>query len=391
MTNTRSTARILDQFYTSPTVARDCIDFAKAQLSQLNFDTLLEPSAGAGAFSDQLGPACLALDIDPRKPGIVQADFLKWAPPAEPGRTLVIGNPPFGRAARTAVRFFNKAAGFADVIAFIVPLSFRKDSVQRQLDRRFHLLAERELPMQSFIFEGARYSVPCCFQIWERRPEPRLPRPKATTHADFTFCKREEADFALQRVGANAGRIKFVDKAGSANSHYFLRATGDATLLRLRFEKIDFDTVRNHCAGCPSISKAEVVDLYCQILADEEALPHDPLLLQARSRRPVETKTAAAAVPLCPGNLRGHPDLARHVGPLDIARTSDALWPLPIDTENVLKPAAASGNRTGKNARSIARKADHDWQIRNGPGGLDAVGSNGHRQSGSARADKRAA
>ncbi len=325
MTTNRPPARTLDQFYTSPTVACDCIAFAMAQFMHLNFDTLLEPSAGAGAFSDQLGQACLALDIDPRKPGIVQTDFLIWTPPVNLGRTLVIGNPPFGRVARTAIKFFNKAAEFADAIAFIVPLSFRKESIQRQLDLRFHLLSELELPDQSFVFEGAPYSVPCSFQIWERRGEARWLIPKTTTHADFTFCTRDQADFALQRVGANAGRIKPVAEAGSANSHYFLRAKGDATLLRWRFEKIDFDTVRRNSAGCPSISKTEVVDLYSQILANEEGAVADPASSPAGGRHPLEKKAAATAVPTPRWNPTRQPELARQVGLLYNSQASDPL------------------------------------------------------------------
>lgn len=266
MTTSPTDARSLDQFYTIPTIARQCIAFSEDQLAHHKFDTVLEPSAGTGAFSSQLGEACLALDIAPRGPRITQADFLHWAPPHDLGSTVTIGNPPFGRVARKAIMFFNKAATFADAIAFIVPRSFRKDSIQRQLDRRFHFVNELVLPEEAFVFEGASYSVPSCFQVWERRAELRPVSRKATTHAAFTFCTPEEADFALQRVGANAGRIKSVSEAGSKNSHYFLRANSNPCLLRAQFELIDFDTVRRNTAGCPSISKSEIVHLFSKIL-----------------------------------------------------------------------------------------------------------------------------
>lgn len=259
-------ARNLDQYYTIPAIARDCIAFSEDQLAHHKFDTVLEPSAGTGAFSNQLGEACLALDIAPRGPRITQADFLHWAPPDDLGSTVTIGNPPFGRVARKAIGFFNKAATFADAIAFIVPRSFRKDSIQRQLDRRFHFVNELDLPEEAFVFQGVPYAVPSCFQVWERRAELRPVSPKPTTHSAFTFCAPEEADFALQRVGANAGRIKSISEAGSKNSHYFLRANSDACLLRAQFELIDFDTVRRNTAGCPSISKSEIVHLFSEVL-----------------------------------------------------------------------------------------------------------------------------
>lgn len=263
----QSNARELDQFYTAPDIAKTCIDFARKRLSHLNFQSFVEPSAGAGAFSNEIGQSCIAIDLDPKCAGAIQADFLKWQPASTEGAQLVIGNPPFGKNASLAVRFFNHAAGFADAIAFIVPLSFRKASVQKRLDRNFHLVETLQLPEEAFIFEGKSYAVPCEFQVWERREEARVVEKPVRKHADFEFCSREEADFAVQRIGANAGRIKDAVDAGSNSSHFFIRSTAAAENLRAHFEQIDFDEVRFHTAGVPSISKAEIVALYAKQVA----------------------------------------------------------------------------------------------------------------------------
>ncbi len=259
-----SAARELDQFYTPSETARFCIEAARTALRGYAIDRVIEPSAGTGAFSDQL-PGCIAVDIDPKAKGIVKADFLKWSPEENQSTNLVIGNPPFGKNASTAIQFFNHSAGFADVIAFIVPLSFRKASIQRRLDRRYHLLKTFPLENSLFLFEGKPRHVPCEFQIWERRNYLREFPSRVTTHADFTFCDRADADFAVQRIGANAGRIKDIQVAGSANSHFFIKAKGNAAQLRARFETINFDVVRNNTAGNPSVAKSELVVLYTQL------------------------------------------------------------------------------------------------------------------------------
>lgn len=268
-----SAAREFDQFYTEPGVAKTCISFAKDVLAHLEFERFVEPSAGTGAFSSQLGSACIALDIDPKQEGIIQADFLEWQPSESKRPQLVIGNPPFGKNASLAVRFFNHAAGFAGAIAFIVPRSFRKASIQNRLDQNFHLVASLPLPENSFLFGGKPYPVPCDFQVWERRNELRPVEKLQCRHSDFEFCQREEADFAVQRIGANAGRIKDVADAGSKSSHYFIRATGapdDLHDLRNCFEQLDFDAVRLNTAGNPSIAKSELVALYARELAQED-------------------------------------------------------------------------------------------------------------------------
>jgi len=256
-------ARTLDQFYTKPHIAKACIAFAQEQLDFTRFNTVIEPSAGAGAFSDQLGPNCVAMDVDPKADCITKANFFGWSS-KNFQRSLVIGNPPFGKNASLAVKFFNHAAQFADAVAFIMPRSFEKASVQARLNAEFHLKAQMEIASNAFCFLGDTRDVPTVFQIWEKQPDLRPRIKPSIIHADFMFCRREEADFAIQRVGANAGRIKSASKAGSASSHHFLKASGCSMQLRQRFEALDFESVRTRTAGNPSIAKSEVVLLYSQ-------------------------------------------------------------------------------------------------------------------------------
>lgn len=259
-----NTARTLDKFYTKSAVARQCIAFFETcsgiELSKSRAD-ILEPSAGAGAFLDHLPDATLAYDLAPEDPRVERQDFLGLTREAP---AIVIGNPPFGKASRLAVKFFNHAAGFASHIAFIVPRTFEKSSVQNRLDRSFSLIGQMPLKRDSFTFAGESYAVPCAFQVWartlEQRPVITLPR----VHPDFSFVRREAADFAFQRVGVRAGTVKVRFEAASAASHHFIRSNVPLESLLSRFAEIDFSDVKARTAGNPSISKTELVALYTE-------------------------------------------------------------------------------------------------------------------------------
>lgn len=155
-----------------------------------------------------------------------------------------------------AVRFFNHAARQSSVIAFILPRTFRKASIENRLDRNFHLLHEETVPDDAFLFRSKPYNVPAIFQIWERRPERRELRHVETRHSDFDFTTPDRADFAIQRVGARAGRVHR-DFTASPSSHYFIR--GDVEDI---MGQLDFPSVARNVAGNPSLSKSEIVSLY---------------------------------------------------------------------------------------------------------------------------------
>lgn len=168
----------------------------------------------------------------------------------------MIGNPPFGKNASMAVRFFNHAAARSTVIALILPRTFRKTSIVNRLDRAFHLLREEEVPSDAFLFRSKPYNVPAVFQIWERRSQQRDLRRIDVKHPHFEFTTPQIANFAIQRVGARAGRVHR-DFSASPNSHYFVRGDVEAQMRQL-----DFASVVSNTAGNPSLSKAEIVSIY---------------------------------------------------------------------------------------------------------------------------------
>jgi hypothetical protein len=258
-------ARKLDQFYTHDDVAKEMYDWFCTHFDQ-NGLVFVEPSAGRGAFSRLFPGGSVAYDIDPQGPGIIKADFLS-TPLPEAGGVAVVGNPPFGKNASLAVKFFNHAATKAEVIAMIVPLTFQKVSLQNRLNLNFHCVAEKAVPQNAFIICGHTRHITTVFQIWVRKNRLRVKNVLPMTHSDFNFTCSERATFAIQRVGANAGKIHY-NFSLSKNSHYFMSANADE--VESAFRSIDFSSVVRRTGGNPSLSKTELVDLYVRYKASDD-------------------------------------------------------------------------------------------------------------------------
>jgi hypothetical protein len=260
-------ARKLDQFYTHEAVAEELYDWFCTHFDP-NELVFVEPSAGRGAFSRLFPPGSLAYDIDPQGPGIIKADFLS-TPLPQVGKVAVVGNPPFGKNASLAVKFFNHAAiNKAEVIAMIVPLTFQKVSLQNRLNLEFHCIAEKIVPQNAFIMAGHTKKIPTVFQIWTRCDNPRAKNILPTTHPDFNFTRAESATFAIRRVGDAAGKVHW-DFSSSDSSNYFMSANTEG--VESVFSSIDFGPVARRTAGNPSLSKTELVDLYVRYKASNDA------------------------------------------------------------------------------------------------------------------------
>ena len=215
----------LDRFYTKPSV----VDKLLKEVVIEDYGVVVEPSAGTGSWSSKIED-CFAIDIAPQHPDIQKGDFLKddflFDEMKKENSILVIGNPPFGRIGNQALKFINKAAEFADTIAFILPRSFRKESLQRKVNKNFWIVKDIDLfdrKNPSFIFKGEDYFAPCVFQVWERRNEERDVSVKKIDPIGFDYVKKENANLVVRRVGGAAGTA-YTDKIEerSIPSNYFL-------------------------------------------------------------------------------------------------------------------------------------------------------------------------
>ena len=72
-----SDARKLDQFFTTVAVARTCMSRLTETMKGRQGKWLwVEPSAGGGAFLDNMPSPKIGLDIEPARPDISEVDFL---------------------------------------------------------------------------------------------------------------------------------------------------------------------------------------------------------------------------------------------------------------------------------------------------------------------------
>ena len=263
---------IHDQFYTKPHIVQFCLNHLRAHYALEGYQ-LIEPAAGTGEFLQHM-PGAIAIDIDPRAPGIERGDFLTWEPPRCFKPLAFVGNPPFGKNSSLAVKFFNKAADLGSVwTAFIVPRTFRKPSIQRRLHINYHLQSELLLPLDAFYTVDGFRSVPCVFQVWQRRAEPR-PFTQKPPSAPWTWCKPEEAQWAIRRVGVAAGKIKQVQGA-SPNSHFFVCDLPPGFRDRMKklyehFWERPNDSAKWDVAGCPSLTKGEIAAAWHNRIIGEE-------------------------------------------------------------------------------------------------------------------------
>ena len=255
-----------DEYYTNPMIAEQLVEktIKFLDIRGVYNPVFVEPSAGEGAFSGYLdlrGNMCLAYDINPKgeyaELMVTKRDFLTEGMTTLPEHIYVaIGNPPFGFACSKAVQFFNKCAEYCDFIAFILPKTFYKPSIQQKLNPYFHLEYSEVLPNNSFILNGEPHSVPCVFQIWQRQEEMRVSR--KSDLKEFLHCvTKDRADFAMRRVGGRAGQI--LDGLDyNENTTYFFKEAKAGVLDMLK--RIDFSGLVSNTAGVKSLSKAELAD-----------------------------------------------------------------------------------------------------------------------------------
>lgn len=253
----------IDKFYTRPEVVQTCLNALSALGCIHQGDRIIEPSAGAGAFSTALTSMFPdanvdAYDLVPEGDTIRQQDFLLLdTTPWQHQRVHVVGNPPFGRQSGLAKRFIKKASAHAQTIAFVLPKSFKKPSMQTCFPPLFHLNFTLDLPPNSFVCNGDVYDVPCIFQIWVRSDVPR-PVTSSVSPTYYAYVGKDQSDVAVRRVGVNAGQAWRTATTHSPQSHYFLSLGGRDVEAWLEAFRTHSTFVHDNTVGPRSISKPEL-------------------------------------------------------------------------------------------------------------------------------------
>lgn len=263
----------LDQFYTNENISEKCIKILKEHVNFNDYDYILEPSAGTGSFYKLLPKnKRIGLDLEPKYETIKKIDYFDYKPENNK-KYIVVGNPPFGKISSIAVKFFNKSAEFSDIIAFIIPRTFKRVSIQNKLNLNFKLIYNEDLPLKPCCFTP-KMDAKCCFQIWQKSKIPREIVNYDKTHPDFYFLKLgpkdiknqptppQGADFVMKAYGSNCGELKYdsLNKLRPKSWHW-IKSNIDINKLKDRFNSLDYsiskDTVRQD-----SIGQQEVIYLY---------------------------------------------------------------------------------------------------------------------------------
>ena len=255
----------LDKYYTKEIIANMCLILVKKYIQIKGDSLIIEPSAGNGSFIKgitQLTNHFRFYDLEPDKSEIIKQDYLLYDYKdirKNFKKIHIIGNPPFGRQSSLAIKFIKKSTEFCDSISFILPKSFKKDSLKQKFPLDFHLIFEIDLPDNSFLVDGIEHDVPCIFQIWEKNTTNRTANEKLVP-LNFMFVKQTDApDISFRRVGVNAGTIDEKIEGKSIQSHYFIKFTNKKTrtdnVNKLSTITYDF----NNTVGPKSISKQELI------------------------------------------------------------------------------------------------------------------------------------
>ncbi len=255
----------IDKYYTSTKCVETCIELIKKNINIDNDDLCIEPSAGNGAFIKYIKTLSnhnLFYDIKPEHPEIKKLDYTKFYYKIIKNKYKnihIIGNPPFGRQSSLAIKFIKKSCEFCNTLSFILPKSFKKNSLQKHFPLNFHLILQQDLEKNSFKLNDDDYDVPCVFQIWIKKEFNREVPIKLTPNK-FRFVKKNnEHDISFRRVGVNAGKIDTNTTDKSEQSHYFIKFNVPLTdEIYFNISNINY-SCKDNTVGPRSISKQELI------------------------------------------------------------------------------------------------------------------------------------
>ena len=301
-----------EQFFTQYETAERLAKFLEEQSWFSRITKVVEPSAGDGAWLKAMH-VHEAYDIDPKHPDVKLQDFLSDDfSVVNDGKVLYVGNPPFGRMGKLAKQFINKCSETGDYIAFILPASFAKVSMIRQVPKNFHLIYQEDLLEETFRFEREGKKVSTVFQIWEKRSEPREDPVRTNICEDFEFVRESEyspinasndilkkfpnlsasdkkrlknatestikdnfsqrpaecpkdADIAICTHGSGVGKVHgsgFQNKSTRTHRHIKIKSLISKKELVDRLRKLDYNSIVRYTVGATCISTEEIVYLY---------------------------------------------------------------------------------------------------------------------------------
>lgn len=257
--NTRVTGK--EQFYTPPAITTRVLDLLDEVHPAWTAAPFLEPAGGTGTFIDAaMQRGCREVhswDIEPHHPAVRRGDFLLQT--LDVRGAVCATNPPFGRNNALSIPFFNHAAPACDVIAFIVPRSWRKWSIINRLDRDFRLAADHDLRINYLDVRGedvhAFDKLRTCIQIWTRF-DGRRPKYRVEDRGLVQRVGPEDADAALTIFGFSCGKVTTDFARKKVTTQMYLKLGHPRALEAL--QSVDFSRFFLNTAYTEALSIQEV-------------------------------------------------------------------------------------------------------------------------------------
>ena len=267
----------LDKFYTNKDIVGVCYDAIKTHLGIDKKELIIEPSAGNGAFINiikKLSNNYRFYDIKPENDEIIKKDFLELrfedcnVASGVGSGCHIIGNPPFGNKSSKAIAFIKHSTNIlmAKSVSFILPISFKKASLQKSFPPNYHLVYQTVLAPNSFTHFGIPKNIKTVFQIWIKKDRARRVAVKITPASWYSFDKKENSDISIRRVGSKIGFVKLCEERDNTNTNWFIKinsVVGDISKLLGKLNSIRFNKENN--VGPLSISKQDIIKKYNSI------------------------------------------------------------------------------------------------------------------------------
>ena len=256
-----------EQYYTPLETACHCLKVLQSKVDTEG-KLWLEPAGGTGSFVEALLSSGISeslirsYDIEPKHRLVTKTDdFLKESL-SDISNAVTLTNPPFGRANKLSVPFFNKCSEVSDYVAFVVPKSWRKWSVQDRLNPLFHVIHDEELQVDYTMSEGnpekSKGKLATVFQIWERR-EGLREKVNVEDRGYIKKCSPLNADVALTVFGRGCGKLETEFDRKPNTTKMFLKVKNPSVLNALA--SVDFSRFYNNVAFVEALSIKEIMFL----------------------------------------------------------------------------------------------------------------------------------
>lgn len=221
------------KFSVKPEIVDKCLGLIQQKLNiDTNNDVVINPNPGKGEFITKIKENyknVFSYDLVSNAAGVTKKDYLeidvsKLHKEFNKKMIHIIGLAPFGKQCSNCKKYVAKSCVIGNTISFILPKSFKRDTMSKFFDPYYHLILEEDIGDNSFVAEnGSELSVPCVFQIWQKQKHTRVPVQVSKPDFFEYVSPENKPNVCIKRIGAQAGEISKNCKNKGKSTYLFLR------------------------------------------------------------------------------------------------------------------------------------------------------------------------